>query len=53
MAMLRGMVATLERHHKVRILDSRYRAVRSPSGTSRTQLPIKGVSVLDTACAGA
>ncbi len=51
--MLRGLVASLERHHNVRILDEavavgvqlshRYIAGR--------QLPDKAVSVLDTACA--
>ncbi|HEY0843771.1 MAG TPA: type VI secretion system ATPase TssH [Noviherbaspirillum sp.] len=51
--MLRGIAASMERHHKVRILDeavvgavqmsSRYIAGR--------QLPDKAISVLDTACA--
>jgi type VI secretion system protein VasG len=53
MAMLRGMVATLERHHKVRILDQAVvEAVRlSKRYIPGRQLPDKGVSVLDTACA--
>jgi type VI secretion system protein VasG len=53
MAMLRGMVQTLERHHKVRILDQAVvEAVRlSKRYIPGRQLPDKGVSVLDTACA--
>jgi len=52
-AMLRGMVETLETHHKVRVLDE---AVAAAVRLSRRyipgrQLPDKGVSVLDTACA--
>ncbi len=53
MVMMRGIVGSLEKHHKVRILDeavaggvrlsNRYLAGR--------QLPDKAVSVLDTACA--
>ncbi len=51
--MLRGVVETLERHHKVRILDE---AVRDAVGLSHRyisgrQLPDKAISVLDTACA--
>jgi type VI secretion system protein VasG len=51
--MLRGMVATLERHHKVEILDEAVRdAVRlSQRYISGRQLPDKAISVLDTACA--
>ena len=53
MAMLRGMVETLERHHNVRILDAAIdAAVRlSHRYISGRQLPDKAVSVLDTACA--
>ncbi len=53
MVMMRGLVASLEKHHNVRILDEavfagvklthRYLAGR--------QLPDKAVSILDTACA--
>lgn len=52
-AMLRGLVATLEKHHGVRILDEavtetvRLAARYIPA----RQLPDKGVSLLDTACA--
>ena len=51
--MLRGMVATLEKHHRVTILDE---AVTEAVKLSRRyipsrQLPDKGVSLLDTACA--
>jgi type VI secretion system protein VasG len=51
--MLRGIVGSLEKHHKVRILDE---AVRSATLLSHRylagrQLPDKAVSVLDTACA--
>ena len=51
--MLRGMVATLERHHQVEILDDAVRdAVRlSQRYISGRQLPDKAISVLDTACA--
>ena len=51
--MLRGMVATLERHHGVEILDDAVRdAVRlSQRYISGRQLPDKAISVLDTACA--
>ena len=53
MAMLRGMVATLEKHHGVRVLDQAVvEAVRlSKRYIPGRQLPDKGVSVLDTACA--
>ena len=51
--MLRGIVASLEKHHNVRILDE---AVQSATKYSHRylagrQLPDKAVSVLDTACA--
>ena len=51
--MLRGMVATLERHHGVEILDEAVRdAVRlSHRYVTGRQLPDKAISVLDTACA--
>ena len=53
LAMMRGLVATLEQHHNVRILDSALEAaVRlSHRYISGRQLPDKAVSVLDTACA--
>jgi type VI secretion system protein VasG len=52
-AMLRGLVATLEKHHGVRILDE---AVEQACALSARyiparQLPDKAVSLLDTACA--
>jgi len=52
-AMMRGLVATLERHHKVRILDQAViEAVRlSHRYVTGRQLPDKAVSLLDTACA--
>ncbi len=51
--MLRGIVASLEKHHKLRILDE---AITSTVKLSHRyiagrQLPDKAVSVLDTACA--
>ena len=51
--MLRGMVATLERHHQVEILFEAVRdAVRlSQRYIAGRQLPDKAISVLDTACA--
>ena len=51
--MMRGLVATLEAHHKVRILDEAVvDAVRlSHRYISGRQLPDKSVSLLDTACA--
>src|SRR5213076_2494302 len=51
--MLRGLVPTLEKHHKVRILDEGLvGAVRlSHRYLADRQLPDKAVSVLDTACA--
>src|SRR5271163_871181 len=53
MVMLRGIVSSLEKHHKVRILDE---AVTSTVKFSHRylagrQLPDKAVSVMDTACA--
>ncbi|MGH7068155.1 MAG: type VI secretion system ATPase TssH [Acetobacteraceae bacterium] len=52
-AMIRGLVATLEAHHKVRILDEAVtEAVRlSARFIPSRQLPDKAVSLLDTACA--
>ncbi len=52
-AMIRGLVGTLEEHHKVRILDEAVdSAVRLSSRyISERHLPDKAVSVLDTACA--
>jgi type VI secretion system protein VasG len=51
--MMRGLVGTLEGHHKVRLLDEAVEAaVRlSHRYISGRQLPDKAVSVLDTACA--
>ncbi|HEY8503108.1 MAG TPA: type VI secretion system ATPase TssH [Gemmataceae bacterium] len=51
--MLRGLVRVLERHHGVRILDEAVgEACRlSARYISDRQLPDKGVSLLDTACA--
>jgi type VI secretion system protein VasG len=51
--MMRGVVATMEKHHNVRILDE---AVDAAVGLSHRylagrQLPDKAVSILDTACA--
>ena len=52
-AMLRGLVSTLEKHHGVRILDEAVEdAVKlSARFIPSRQLPDKGVSLLDTACA--
>lgn len=52
-AMLRGVVSSLEKHHKVRILDEAVvEAVRlSQRYIPDRQLPDKGISLLDTACA--
>ncbi|MCS6931909.1 MAG: type VI secretion system ATPase TssH [Acetobacteraceae bacterium] len=52
-AMLRGLVPTLEKHHGVRILDeAAQEAVRlSARYIPARQLPDKAVSLLDTACA--
>jgi type VI secretion system protein VasG len=51
--MLRSVVAYLEKHHQVRILDEAvHDAVRlSQRYISGRQLPDKAISVLDTACA--
>src|ERR1700680_4207072 len=53
LVMMRGTVAPLEKHHKVRILDEGVNAaVRlSHRYIAGRQLPDKAVSVLDTACA--
>lgn len=53
MTMMRGIVPSLEKHHKVRILDEGLAsAVRfSHRYLAGRQLPDKAVSVLDTACA--
>ncbi|MFC5863353.1 type VI secretion system ATPase TssH [Acidicapsa dinghuensis] len=53
MIMMRGLVASLEKHHKVRILDDAVNAsVRlSHRYLAGRQLPDKAVSILDTACA--
>src|SRR5271163_990378 len=52
-AMVRGLVATLEKHHGVRILDEAVsEAVRlSARYIPSRQLPDKAVSLIDTACA--
>src|SRR5271166_386666 len=52
-AMVRGLVETLEHHHNVRILDEAVsEAVRlSARYIPSRQLPDKAVSLLDTACA--
>jgi type VI secretion system protein VasG len=52
-AMIRGLVATLETHHGVRILDEAVcEAVRlSARYIPSRQLPDKAVSLIDTACA--
>jgi type VI secretion system protein VasG len=51
--MMRGLVPSLEKHHKVRILDEAvYASVRlSHRYLAGRQLPDKAVSILDTACA--
>jgi type VI secretion system protein VasG len=53
MTMLRGIVPSLEKHHKVRILDEGLTASvhLSHRYLAGRQLPDKAVSVLDTACA--
>jgi type VI secretion system protein VasG len=53
MVMIRGIARSLEKHHKVRILDDGVNAaVRfSHRYLAGRQLPDKAVSVLDTACA--
>ena len=50
---MRGLVGTLEKHHKVRILDEAVsEAVRlSARYIPARQLPDKAVSLIDTACA--
>ena len=52
-AMIRGLVGTLEKHHNVRILDQAVsEAVRlSARYIPSRQLPDKAVSLIDTACA--
>ncbi|WP_158743549.1 type VI secretion system ATPase TssH [Acidisphaera sp. L21] len=52
-AMIRGLVGTLEKHHKVRIFDEAVsEAVRlSARYIPARQLPDKAVSLIDTACA--
>jgi type VI secretion system protein VasG len=52
-AMIRGLVSTLEKHHNVRILDEAVsEAVRlSARYIPSRQLPDKAVSLIDTACA--
>ena len=54
-AMIRGLVGTLETHHKIRILDDALvAAVRlSARFIPSRQLPDKAVSLIDTACARA
>jgi type VI secretion system protein VasG len=51
--MMRGLTATLEKHHKVRLLDEAVAdAVKlSQRYITDRQLPDKSVSLLDTACA--
>ena len=53
MIMMRGLVASLEKHHDVRILDEAvYASVRlTHRFLAGRQLPDKAVSILDTACA--
>src|SRR5580698_10254893 len=53
LVMMRGLVASLEKHHNVRILDEGvYASVRlSHRFLAGRQLPDKAVSILDTACA--
>jgi type VI secretion system protein VasG len=54
-AMIRGLVSTLESHHRIRILDEAVtEAVRlSARYIPSRQLPDKAVSLIDTACARA
>lgn len=49
---VRGLVSTVEKHHRVRVLDEAVRAAVTLSHRYVTgrQLPDKAVSVLDTAC---
>jgi type VI secretion system protein VasG len=51
--MMRGVVDSLEKHHKVRVLDEAVNAAVRLSNRyiAGRQLPDKAVSVLDTACA--
>jgi type VI secretion system protein VasG len=51
--MMRGVASTMERHHKVQILDEALEAAVKLSHRYITarQLPDKAVSLLDTACA--
>jgi len=53
MVMMRGLVDTMEKHHKVRVLDEAvFAAVKlSHRFLAGRQLPDKAVSILDTACA--
>ena len=53
MVMMRGLVASLEKHHSVRILDEAVAASvhLSHRYLAGRQLPDKAVSILDTACA--
>ncbi len=53
MIMMRGLVASLEKHHNVRILDEAvFSGVRlTHRFLAGRQLPDKAVSILDTACA--
>jgi len=53
MTMMRGLVASLEKHHNVRILDEAvFASVRlTHRYLAGRQLPDKAVSILDTACA--
>ncbi len=53
MEMMRGIVSSLEKHHKVRVLDEGVVAAvhLSHRFLAGRQLPDKAVSVLDTACA--
>ena len=52
-AMIRGLVGTLEAHHKVRIFDEAVAAAVKLSARyiPARQLPDKAVSLIDTACA--
>ncbi len=52
-AMIRGLVGTLEKHHKVRIFDEAVAAAVRLSARyiPARQLPDKAVSLIDTACA--
>jgi len=51
--MLRGMAGTLEKHHRVQVLDEALEAAARLSNryVHGRQLPDKAVSLLDTACA--